>query len=79
MNHQIVAMQGQLLGAEQSAAAQQQANIARGQMGSMVDPMAFIASLFQTNQQLIEMVVQLTGRIAQDRDAPNPGFIGLAD
>ena len=52
VQHQVVAVQRQLLGAEQTAAAQQQAHVARAQMSWIVNPAHGVATLLQRRNQL---------------------------
>ena len=51
MYYQVVTVQRQLLGVEQAAAAQQQAHIAGGQLGRIVDPTHSVTALPQRRNQ----------------------------
>ena len=51
MHYQAVVVQRQLLGVEQAAAAQQQAHIAGGQLGRIVDPTHSVTALPQRRNQ----------------------------
>lgn len=60
VNHQVVAVQHQLLSAEQAAAAQQQTHIAWGEPGRIVDHGNGIAASLELNFQDIQMLIQPT-------------------
>jgi len=69
MNHQVVAMQSQLLGAEQTAAAQQQTHIARCQLCRVVNPAHNMSPQPQRLNQLRQVAIEPASAIAEDRDA----------
>ena len=69
MHHQVVAMQSQLLGAEQTAAAQQQTHIARCQLCRVVNPAHNMSPQPQRLNQLWQVAIEPAAAIAEEGDA----------
>ena len=65
VHHQVVAVQRQLVSTEQAAAAQQQAHIAWGQLGRIVDPAHSMAALPQRRNQLWQSSIEPAATIAE--------------
>ena len=74
MHHQIVAMQRQLLSAEQTSPAQKDADIALAQQGRIVEPANDVSALPRRTNQLWERAVEPAAAITEQGEA-EPGAI----
>ena len=69
MHHQVVAMQSQLLGAEQTASAQQQTHLARCHLCGVVNPTHSMPPLPQRLDQLWQVAIEPAAAVAEEGDA----------